>query len=59
MWELDCVDLAGEFAGPKGSMDEPRVLFIPDMFLYQSPPLSDTVCGHKLGFGQLRLSLVV
>lgn len=46
--------------GPKGSRDEPGVLFILVVFLYQSLRLSDcTVCSHELDFGQLCLSLVV
>lgn len=60
MQDLDCVDLGGEFAGPKGIRDEPGVLFVLVMFLCQSLRLSDsTLCGHELDFGQLCLSLVV
>lgn len=53
----------GDFTAPPpppGSMDQPGVLFILVLFLYQSPRFSEsTVCGPEVDFAQLCLSLVV
>lgn len=40
--DLDCADLGGDFAGPQGSMDQPGVLFILVLSLYQSLRLSES-----------------